>query len=325
MDLTGFNWLDLLIILIFLFYALEGVGAGFMAGLFDLVSFVVSFAIGLKLYSVFGNLLLQYFSIAQGFANAFGFFAAAMLSEIILNAFSQKIFSYIPSVTTGKKASIDKALGLLPGVASAFIIVSFFLTLIVSLPLSPFIKRTVSQSKIGNLLLAQTQGLEKNLNSVFGQAASETLNFLTVEPQGNEIVNLKFTTTNFTVDDSAEQEMFNLVNKERVSRGIAPLVFDAALRTVARQHCEDMFKRGYFSHYTPEGLSPFDRMANGNIYFTYAGENLALSPNTTLAMQGLMQSEGHRENILSPDFHKIGIGAIDGGIYGIMFSQEFTD
>ena len=66
-------------------------------------------------------------------------------------------------------------------------------------------------------------------------------------------------------------------------------------------------------------------MNKANIEFTYAGENLALAPSTPLAMQGLMNSPGHRANILNPNFKKIGIGVIDGGIYGKMYSQEFTD
>ena len=86
-----------------------------------------------------------------------------------------------------------------------------------------------------------------------------------------------------------------------------------------------MFARGYFSHYTPEGLSPFDRMAQTDVSYTYAGENLALAPNVTVAMQGLMQSPGHRANILFPNFGKLGVGVIDGGIYGQMYCQEFTD
>ena len=86
-----------------------------------------------------------------------------------------------------------------------------------------------------------------------------------------------------------------------------------------------MLKKGYFSHYTPEGLSPFDRMEKVGIVYLAAGENLALSPNADLAMQGLMNSEGHKANILSKDFGKVGIGAIDGGVYGQMYCQEFTD
>ena len=119
--------------------------------------------------------------------------------------------------------------------------------------------------------------------------------------------------------------MLNLVNKERTSRGLRPVLADNLLREVGRNHCKDMFERGYFSHYTPEGLSPFDRMAEADVIFNYAGENLALAPNVTVAMQGLMQSPGHKANILSPNFGRIGVGVIDGGIYGEMFCQEFAN
>ena len=66
-------------------------------------------------------------------------------------------------------------------------------------------------------------------------------------------------------------------------------------------------------------------MTEANIVFTYAGENLALAPSVDLAMKGLMQSPGHKANILSTNFHRVGVGVIDGGIYGEMFCQEFTD
>ena len=119
--------------------------------------------------------------------------------------------------------------------------------------------------------------------------------------------------------------MLEDVNKERTSRGIAPVEMDTSLQQLARNYAQEMLAKGYFSHYTPDGLSPFDRMNSAHIQFTYAGENLAFSANEDLAMQGLMNSPGHRENILSKNYHKIGIGVIDAGIYGEMFVQEFTD
>jgi uncharacterized protein YkwD len=119
--------------------------------------------------------------------------------------------------------------------------------------------------------------------------------------------------------------MLDLVNKERAQQGVDKVVFNEELTEVGRDHCEDMFRRGYFSHYAPEGLSPFDRMINAGILFNFAGENLALAPDVNLAMQGLMNSPGHKENILSPNFGKLGVGVINGGIYGQMFCQEFTD
>jgi uncharacterized protein YkwD len=55
------------------------------------------------------------------------------------------------------------------------------------------------------------------------------------------------------------------------------------------------------------------------------GENLAYAPNLELAHTGLMNSEGHRANILSPDFNKVGIGIEDGGVYGLMVTQVFSN
>jgi uncharacterized protein YkwD len=86
-----------------------------------------------------------------------------------------------------------------------------------------------------------------------------------------------------------------------------------------------MFARGYFAHDTPEGVDPFQRMQQAGIVFGIAGENLALAPTLDMAHNGLMNSPGHRANILRPEFRKVGIGVLDGGIYGKMWVQEFTD
>ena len=214
---------------------------------------------------------------------------------------------------------------LFPGLISAFIILAFILSIIVTFPSSPIIKEAVNNSVIGSKLVANTSQFESILNEIFGGALNETLNFLTVEPKSNETIQLHFKVTNGTVDANAEAQMLQMVNQQRITQGLDPLVANSALRTIAREHSDDMFKRGYFSHYTPEGLSPFDRMSKANINYQYAGENLALAPSTSLAMQGLMNSPGHRANILSPNFHKVGIGVINGGIYGEMYTQDFTN
>jgi uncharacterized protein YkwD len=86
-----------------------------------------------------------------------------------------------------------------------------------------------------------------------------------------------------------------------------------------------MFKRGYFAHVTPEGVDPFQRMDAAGIHYVTAGENLALAPTLDIAHDGLMNSPGHRANILNPAYRKVGIGVLDGGVYGEMFVQEFTD
>jgi Uncharacterized protein with SCP/PR1 domains len=86
-----------------------------------------------------------------------------------------------------------------------------------------------------------------------------------------------------------------------------------------------MFARGYFAHKSPDGKDPFDRMKQARVSFHAAGENLALAQTVEIAHTNLMNSPGHRANILSPDFGRLGIGILDGGFYGLMISQEFRD
>ena len=119
--------------------------------------------------------------------------------------------------------------------------------------------------------------------------------------------------------------MLQMVNGERAKKGLQPLQADTALAMAARAHSQDMFARGYFSHYTPEGKSPAGRLHDDDIDFLTVGENLALATTLRIAHDGLMHSPGHRANILNPAFTKIGIGILDGGIHGLMISQEFKN
>lgn len=326
----GIHPFDVLIVLVVFFYVYEGYVVGFLLSSLDLVSFIGSFIIALKLYPFAGMIFTHFFGMPIGFANAVGFFFVAFIVEIILNLASRRLYQllvrvHVPEGFSRIYARSNHWLGVIPGAFSACIILAFLLTVIVSLPSSPVIKSVVTDSQLGSRLVGSTGIFEKQLNAVFGGALNETITFLTVKPESTETINLRGNVLNGVVDPQAEQEMFALVAIERKKAGLAPLLFDDTLRDLARLHSQDMLIRGYFSHYTPEGLSPFDRMSAAGIIYAYAGENLALAPSTQLAMQGLMASPGHRANILNPNFKKIGIGVVDGGIYGKMFSQEFTD
>lgn len=326
----GINLLDVIIVCVVLFYAYEGYTLGFLLASLDLGSFILSFIIALKFYPVVAKGIIVIFGIPIGFANAIAFFLIALLSELILGFLSRRFIRLIPKIPSEHVVnkfmmSVDHWLGFLPGMLSAFIILSFLLSIIVSLPSSPLVKQLVTDSTLGSKLISNTSFFETKLNDVFGGALDETLHFMTVKPESHEMVALHFTAADGVIDQQAEEEMLQLVNEERNIAGLPPVVADTALRDVARAHSRDMFTRGYFSHYSPDGVSPFDRMNAAGISYSYAGENLALAPSTKLAMQGLMNSPGHRANILNPNFKKLGIGVIDGGVYGRMYSQEFTD
>ncbi|MDI3522493.1 MAG: hypothetical protein PWP43_675 [Bacillota bacterium] len=127
--------------------------------------------------------------------------------------------------------------------------------------------------------------------------------------------------TGLTVD---EARMVELVNQERAKAGLKPLAVDMRLVETARAKSRDLIEENYFGHISPKLGSPFEQMQRAGISYRYAGENLAGAPTVDRAHAALMKSPGHRANILSPHFTRIGVGIVDGGPYGKMFTQQFV-
>lgn len=325
---SQFNWIDVIIIIGIVLYMVEGYGTGLIGGIFDIVGFFVSFAAALRFHGILGGAVSMVFHLSSSVGNILGFAVIAITVELILRIIQKrvdKLIDRIPGFYQSRFGKANQYLGIIPGFFSGTVLLAFFLTIFVVVPISLSIKQSISNSVFGSKLVEQTQSLEKGLLGMFGGKANNLLTFFTVEPQTNSVIKLDFTYPNSVPDKQAEDRMLILVNQERAKQALPPLVMDDALRILAENHDSDMLTRGYFSHYTPEGISPFDRMSEADISYEYAGENLAFSPNVDLAMQGLMNSPGHRANILSPHFHKVGIGVMNAGIYGEMFAQEFTD
>jgi len=120
-----------------------------------------------------------------------------------------------------------------------------------------------------------------------------------------------------------EQKMLGLVNQERARVGLPALKANLELVRLARLKAQDMINLGYFSHISPTYGSPFDMIKSAGIRYGYAGENLAGAYSVEVAHTSLMNSEGHRANILNSNFKEVGIGVVDGGPYGKMFVQLF--
>jgi uncharacterized protein YkwD len=117
--------------------------------------------------------------------------------------------------------------------------------------------------------------------------------------------------------------MARLINEERKKIGVKELSWYPEAVVVARDHAQDMWQRSYFGHFSPEGENVGDRLTKADISYFFVGENLALAPTVAIAHTGLMNSEGHRENILDNDFEKLAVGVVDNGVYGKMFVQIF--
>lgn len=122
--------------------------------------------------------------------------------------------------------------------------------------------------------------------------------------------------------------MLRLLNRDRRSHGLLPVRMQSDLRSVARKHSLDMAKKDYFDHVNLKAQSPSDRLKLSGVTDVTSGENLAkiggYKNPTQHAEVGLMNSPGHRANILNPIYNTVGIGVIrdSSGVY--YFTQNFA-
>jgi uncharacterized protein YkwD len=221
----------------------------------------------------------------------------------------------------------DRVAGMAPAALQALVWCAFALSLLLLLPINPTVQDAITRSRLGHALVVALSTYEPRLQMLLGNAARDTLLYLTPPSTPTEgTVHLHFPAgLPLAVDRAAEQTMFAFVNQQRQQRGLPPLRLDAALAAVAGEHSADMFRQSYFGHDSPRGLTPFDRMRAAGIRYTVAGENVAYAPNVTIADTGLMNSPEHRANILRREFTRVGIGVVSGGLFEEMFTQDFAD
>ncbi len=104
-----------------------------------------------------------------------------------------------------------------------------------------------------------------------------------------------------------EARLLALLNRARADAHLAALAPDPELRAVALGHSEEMASARFFSHVSPTTGDIEDRVRQAGVGVLMAGENLAQAASPEAAHQGLMDSPGHRANILNPKYTHVGI------------------
>lgn len=318
-----FNWIDVLVLIVVAVYVWRGWRDGFLHSAVDLIGLVLIVWAGMRFYDPVAGWLQAQWDIPTSYGLALGFLIAGIAATALFWFVAGAILSGVPWGV--HRNWLNRLLGLVPGLVAGVLAATVLVTVVRASPLEREVGDTIDASPLGSALASAGQSVSQRLEPIFGPALADTLSFFTVEPDSNAMIHLPHAAPGDVARPGDEEQMLTWVNEERRAVGLPPLVMDERLRALARQHSQDMLRRAYFSHYTPDGLDPFDRMRANRIVFEAAGENLAEAPTLRLAHRGLMNSPGHRANILSPAFGRVGIGIIDGGDLGLMISQEFTN
>ena len=317
------NYVDLLLVAIVAVSAYSGWKTGFILSFTELINWTGSLLIGFLIYPYLSALALKILELRSFWSSPIIFLICIVIGRIILGYILNSFLGTVPE--SAHHRPINKALGVLPGFINGLIFAALVAIVISGVPLGNSFSEETQNSSIAYKLTTRTRWIENKVRPVFSDMLKESGTAITIHPETNKLIKLPFKIDLAKPRPDLEAQMLVLINQERAENKLKPLKADPLLREVARHHSDDMLRRGYFSHQSPEGSDPFDRIRKASVPFNSAGENLALSPNLKTAHDGLMESPGHRANILHKDFGRVGIGILDGGSNGIMVTQNFRN
>jgi len=319
----GIHWLDLILLVVLAKYALDGWRRGCAKLCLELAGFALSIVLATLSYRSVGLVFDDLFPVPPSYVDAIAFLLVWWLVDLAWPYVSGAIEERLPE--RWRLFKEYRGLCVVPGVMNGILISCVIVTIMLSFPLPPALKKDASVSIVALTMPEIIRGLDHVLKPVLSPFADKSFEMLTMQPWSDTRIDLRFRTYDVKVDPESEEEMLRYIDIERFKQGLKPLLVDPRLRDVARAHARDMFERGYFAHIDDDGLKPFERVKRAGISFGVTGENLALAADANIAHKGLMASPGHRANILHSDFRNVGIGVIDGGVYGRMFVQVFMD
>ena len=303
--------------------AITGVRAGFIVTLYGLATWIVAIPAALILQGPLGAALARV-GLAAPVARTIGFVIVLLLMEAAFGVLGA--LAITPFAKRLHRQPVfgvaDRVLGVVPSVLRTLVIAAIALAAALVLPVGNDVRAAIDGSRVGQVLVEQVAAAQPALGALGGQDDSAPLFVTKLGADQTQALDLPDGLT-LVPDPEAEEAMLKLVNDERTSRGLPALELDPRLVPIARQHSQEMFGLKYFGHQSPVSGSPFDRLAAAKITYSRAGENLAYAHSVAVAHRGLMDSQGHRENILRPEFTRIGIGVVSAGSYGRMFTQLF--
>ena len=176
-------------------------------------------------------------------------------------------------------------------------------------------EKLLVQGKIENFYLVVTD------NNTVGMVRDDLVDFY--DNTDTNIINDVNDTTNDLKPIPDEDYILEKINAIRIENGLPPLSIDSLLDSVANTKAKDMVENNYFSHNSPTYGTPFEMMQNAGVRYVNAGENIAGNNNIDAAIDSFLNSDAHKQNILSNAYNYIGIGIEPSNVYGYIIVLMF--
>ncbi|TVR68730.1 MAG: serine protease [Sphaerobacteraceae bacterium] len=319
------NLLDVVFILLLITGVVMGVQRGFLRTSLDLILLATSAYAGARLYRPISNWFASTFGAEGAAINALSLVIGALGVLLVLNLLiswtvtpSLMAIRVIPPIRL-----VDNGFGVVPGLVYGILFAAMMTLTLGLVSVGDSVDSALAGSDLAKRLRAGATSATTNLASQTGMDLADFTYVVVPEEEASYRVP-PTGDSHLDAVEGYESEIMDLVNQERVERGLGTLEFDASLVPVARAHSQEMLELGYFSHVSPNTGTLGDRLNAAGVQYLSAGENLAYAPSVGVAHRGLMQSDGHRENILDPSWERIGVGVLSAPDGTIMVTQLFA-
>jgi uncharacterized protein YkwD len=322
---------DLVLLGLLALFAFGGYQRGFVHEVLEIVGLALAVVVALLTFRQVGAVVDRAIGLPPHVVDLVAF-AGVFLVGLVVFAIVSAVVAWPIELTVSRLGlhRPNSLLGALPALLKGVVILGFGLRALALAPIDGGFLGELTTSRVGRGVEDAAAVVLPYGEGVFDEIAEQATRFVppVSEPSASRAgeesrLNVPRGLTTWPDPDS-EAVMLRLLNQERTLAGRQPLTADERLREVARGHSEEMFRLGYFAHESPTAGGPFDRLRQAGIRYAAAGENLAYAPTVEAAHRGLMNSPDHRRNILAPEFRKVGIGALQSGLWGRMFTQVFT-
>jgi uncharacterized protein YkwD len=289
-------------------------------GLWSLASQAMALVVAAVWYPTVAALAVDRWPLPFGIARVGAFLVIALVVNLLLGAVTSLLRrdSSSPGVA-------ERLLGVVTGSVRGALSLVLMLAVGQSLPLMGPVHAAIESSTTARILERPVAWVNSLARDALGDAIAESMTAITLRPDPSASVTLPFRREAGPVDTATETRMLDLINLERSRGGLGALQSDDALRGVSRAYAARMLREGFFAHNTPDGSTPLTRAVGAGARFTVVGENLAVAPNVDVAHRGLMNSPGHRANILGERYRRVGVGVVDADWNGKIFVQTFAD
>ena len=311
--------LDLILAILLLTSVFTGYSRGVARELIELVTIVfgvpIAFRVGPRLVSAVSQLPEANGALIGGFA------VLLMISVVVTIGSRAAQRAGILAEPTPS----DRVAGSVVGLARSLILVWLLATTLAAAPATAFAS-LAAESRIATAMTGDTA--VNAFTSLTGNQDVQALIAFNRQYPGGPLISddvyeiPAFDRSRLDSEPSTAANMLPLVNGGRAQAGVASaLQWSQALANVAEAYAFELYVDGFFAHDSPRTGNVGDRLRTAGVDYRVAGENLALAPTLAIAHEGLMNSPGHRANILG-DYTSIGIGAVRGPI-GLVIVQVF--